>query len=60
MENFHGTASSNKNLIEDLEREGKIPKKEQEELPTMVPISILEQEGAANIDFEKKIYLILI
>ena len=32
-------------------------KKDQEELPTMVPISIPEQGGAASIDFVKNIYL---
>ena len=55
MAKFHGTASSSKSLIEDQEQEEEIP--EEEELPTMVPISIPEQREAASIDFVKNIYL---
>ena len=51
IENFHGTASSNEILMEDEGQEEKVPEKDQKKLPTLVPISIPEQEGVASIDF---------
>ena len=44
-------------LVKSRGGRGNNRKKDQEELPTMVLISIPEQGGAASIDFVKNIYL---
>ena len=52
IKNSHGTASNNESLMEDQEQKEVIPGEEVlEEVPTMVPIFITEQDGAASIDF---------
>ena len=44
--------SSNETLMGDQEQEKEIPEeKDQDEQPTMFPISIPKEEGAASIDF---------